>query len=105
VNAEFNVWLLIVGLVIGAGLAWLVMLDGRRREAEVDAVERPREAAWLSAVMAEDGFDVSPAAAERLLELHRAYLEAPPPDRAPEDAAEEVVGVPDAPEDEEIGPG
>jgi hypothetical protein len=55
--------------------------------------------------MAEDGFDVSPAAAERLLELHRAYLEAPPPDRAPEDAAEEVVGVPDAPEDEEIGPG
>ena len=66
-NAEFNVWLLIVGLVLGAGLVWLVIMDARRREAEVDAVERPREAAWLSAVMAEDGFDVSPEAAERLL--------------------------------------
>jgi len=80
VNAEFNVWLLIVGLVVGAGLAWLVMMDNRRREAEIDATELPREAAWLSAVMAEDGYDVSPDAAEQLLLLHRAYLGAPPPD-------------------------
>jgi len=81
-NAEFNVWLLIVGLVLGAGLVWLVIMDSRRRESEIDAVERPREAAWLSAVLAEDGFDVSPDAAERLLVLHRAYLDAPPPDGA-----------------------
>jgi hypothetical protein len=80
VNAEFNVWLLIVGLVLGAGLVWLVIMDSRRREADVDAVERPREAAWLSAVLAEDGFDVTAEAAERLLQLHQAYLEAPPPD-------------------------
>lgn len=79
-NTEFNVWLLIVGLVIGAGLVWLVIVDSRRRESEVDAVERPREAAWLSAVMAEDGYEVSADAAERLLILHRAYLDAPPPD-------------------------
>ena len=79
-NAEFNVWLLIVGLVVGAGLVWLVIMDTRRREVEIDSVERPREAAWLSAVMIEDGFDVSPDAAERMLELHRAYLDAPPPD-------------------------
>ena len=37
VNAEFNWWLLIVGLVVGAGLVWLVVLDSRRREADVDA--------------------------------------------------------------------
>lgn len=79
-NAEFNVWLLIVGLILGAGLVWLVVMDSRRHESEVDAIERPREAAWLSAVMAEDGYDVSPEAAERLLLLHRAYLGAPPPD-------------------------
>ena len=79
-NAEFNVWLLIVGLVVGAGLVWLVMMDSRRREADVDAIELPREAAWLSAVLAEDGFDVSPDAAEQMLLLHRAYLGAPPPD-------------------------
>ena len=84
-NAEFNVWLLIVGLVVGAGLVWLVVMDSRRREADVDATERPREAAWLSAVMREDGYDVSPEAAERLLELHLAYLEAPPPDEVETD--------------------
>ena len=82
-NAEFNVWLLIVGLVVGAGLVWLVVMDSRRRESEIDAVELPREAAWLSAVMNEDGDEVSPEMAERLLLLHRAYLDAPPPD-APE---------------------
>jgi hypothetical protein len=97
VNAEFNVWLLIVGLVVGAGLVWLVVMDSRRRESEVDAVELPREAAWLSAVMREDGDDVSPEAAERLLLLHRAYLDAPPPDAPtwPEELedAGEVEGV------------
>ncbi len=96
-NTEFNVWLLIVGLVIGAGLVWLVIMDSRRRESEVDSVERASEAAWLSAVMTEDGFDVSPDAAERLLVLHRAYLEAPPPDGAMAEASlaadEDRLGV------------
>jgi hypothetical protein len=87
VNAEFNVWLLIVGLVVGAGLVWLVMMDGRRRESEIDAEELPREAAWLSAVLFEDGFDVSPEAAEQLLLLHRAYLAAPPPEPVVEEVA------------------
>jgi hypothetical protein len=82
VNAEFNVWLLIVGLVVGAGLVWLVIMDSRRRETEVDAIERLREAAWLSAVLAEEDVTVSPDTADRLLQLHRAYLEAPPPDGA-----------------------
>jgi hypothetical protein len=97
VNAEFNVWLLIVGLVIGAGLVWLVIVDSRRRESEIDAVERPREAAWLAAVLAEDGYEVSPDAAERLLDLHRQYLDAPPPDEVVaagpvEDVSAEVDG-------------
>lgn len=92
-NAEFNVWLLIVGLVVGAGLVWLVMMDGRRREADVDAVELPREAAWISALLAEDGYDVSPEAAEQALLLHRAYLGAPPPD--PEAAVAEPPPEPE----------
>ena len=86
-NAEFNVWLLIVGLVVGAGLVWLVMMDGRRRETDIDAAELPREAAWISALLAEDGYDVSPEAAEQALLLHRAYLGAPPPDEVQEAAA------------------
>lgn len=104
-NAEFNVWLLIVGLIVGAGLVWLVVMDSRRRETEVDATERPREAAWLSLVMAEDGFDISSEAAERLLVLHRAYLGAPPPDgievgdaaqRPPPRTGDGSMAVPDA---------
>jgi hypothetical protein len=84
VNAEFNWWLLIVGLVVGAGLVWYVLMDARRRESDVADDERPREAAWLSATLADEGWDVPPDAATRLLELHRAYLEAPPPDAVPE---------------------
>ena len=105
-NAEFNVWLLIVGLVLGAGLVWLVIMDSRRRESDVDEVERPREAAWLSAVLAEDGFDVPPEAAERLLILHRAYLEAPPPDGV-EGEPDETEGEPleERPSGEASAPG
>jgi hypothetical protein len=95
VNAEFNVWLLIVGLVVGAGVVWVVMMDGRRQEAEIDAVELPGEAAWLAAAMAEDGYDVSPEAAEELLLLHRAYLGAPPPDPVVDEVPTEIE--PDAP--------
>ena len=69
-----------VGLVVGAGLVWFVVADQRRREVDIDDEERAREALWLSASLADEGHDVSPELAERLLALHRAYLEAPPPD-------------------------
>jgi len=109
VNAEFNVWLLIVGLVVGAGLVWLVVLDSRRRESEIDEAERLGEAAWLSAVLAEEGVDVSPDAADRMLQLHRAYLEAPPPDgaldgsRAADRPAPEDAGGSEPAEEDRIG--
>jgi hypothetical protein len=92
VNAEFNWWLLIVGLVAGAGLVWFVVADARRREADVDAEELPREALWLSTVLGEEGHDVTPEAAQRLLVLHRAYLDAPPPDPVPGQVAETRTG-------------
>ena len=85
-NAEFNWWLLIVGLVVGAGLVWVVVMDSRRREVDVDETERPREALWLSQMLADEGRDVSPDTAERLLVLHRTYLESPPPDEPPDEA-------------------
>jgi hypothetical protein len=92
VNAEFNWWLLIVGLVAGAALVWFVVADARRREADIDADELPREALWLSTVLGEEGHDVTPEAAQRLLVLHRAYLDAPPPDAAPDQVAEASTG-------------
>jgi len=89
VDAEFNWWLLIVGLVVGAGLVWLVVLDSRRRESDIDTAETAREALWLSAILADEGMVVSPATAGRVLELHRAYLDSPPPDD-PDDLAEAI---------------
>ena len=92
-NAEFNWWLLIVGLVVGAGLVWFVLMDARRREVDIDEQERPREALWLSRMLADEGHTVSPDTAERLLLLHRAYLEAPPPDEPAAVIPEPVVAV------------
>lgn len=95
VNAEFNWWLLVVGLVVGAGLVWFVLMDSRRREVDIAERERPLEAAWLARRLADEGYDVSPEAAERLLELHREYLDAPPPDEhVPVPLAESVVPEP-----------
>ena len=58
VNAEFNWWLLIVGLVVGAGLVWFVVADSRRREHDIEADELPREALWLATVMEREGLPV-----------------------------------------------
>jgi hypothetical protein len=96
VNAEFNWWLLIVGLVVGAGLVWLVVLDSRRRESDVDAAETAREALWLSTVIGDEGIDVTPATALRLLELHRAYLGSPPPDDPDDDLVPADIDADDA---------
>jgi hypothetical protein len=86
VNAEFNWWMLMVGLVVGAGLVWFVVADQRRREVDIDADERAREALWLSRTLTDEGENVSPELAERLLALHRTYLEAPPPDEVDDTA-------------------
>ena len=73
-NAEFNWWLLIVGLVGGAGLLWLVLGDFSRREEEVDAEERSRESTWIAEVLGSEGQTVDPGTAEEVLRLHRLYL-------------------------------
>jgi len=73
-NAEFNWWLLIVGLVVGAGLVWLVIADWSRREEDVALDERSAESAWIAQAMQERGETIDPAAAEEVLALHRAYL-------------------------------
>jgi hypothetical protein len=80
VNTEFNWWLLIVGLVIGAGVVWLVLADARRREVDVAERERESEARWIGEAMRDAGRKVSDADALDVLRLHAAYLAAPPPD-------------------------
>ena len=84
-NDEFNWWLLIVGLVIGAGLVWLIFADGSRREADVSSRERASEARWIAEELRRMGRVIADRDVEEVLELHGAYLAAPPPDEPAED--------------------
>jgi hypothetical protein len=79
-NAEFNWWLLIVGVVVGAVLAYLVLADSARRERDVLEREVPAEAAWLSRTLADEGVPVDADTTEAVLRAHRRYLQLPPPD-------------------------
>jgi hypothetical protein len=89
-NAEFNWWLLIVGLVIGASLTWLVMAETTRREADVAETERRSEALWISTILERIGRSVPTDRVEEVLRLHREYLAAPPPDEPDEPAEAEA---------------
>ena len=85
-NAEFNWWLLIVGLVIGAGLVWLILSDSARREADISDRERAREARWIAEALHDQGLRMSAEDVQDVLDLHRSYLGAPPPDESDDEA-------------------
>ena len=93
-NTEFNWWLLIVGLVIGAGLVWLVLADTRRREIDLADREREGEARWIGDAMRGAGRRISDADALDVLRLHEAYLAAPPPDEVEDDDGGAEVRTP-----------
>jgi hypothetical protein len=90
VNAEFNWWLLIVGLVIGAGLVWLILADGSRREADITERERAGEIRWIAAELRRGGSSVDEEDVAGVLHLHTAYLAAPPPDEPSDEAEDEL---------------
>lgn len=103
--SEFSWWLLIVGLVVGAGLVWLVLADSSRREGDVEARELPAEAAWIAEAMADQGRPIDQSDAEEVLRLHRAYLAGPPPDEPDEaDAADEPSEPDEADEPDDVVP-
>ena len=103
--SEFNWWLLIVGLVIGAGLVWLILADSHRRESEISEIELPAEAAWIAATMEEAGQPLDAETAERVLLLHRAYLASLPPDELDTDLGETLDQDPEPdPDAEAVAP-
>ena len=77
-SAEFNWWLLIVGVVAGGALTWLVLADSRRREDEIADEELTAEAGWIARILGDPAMDADRA--ERVLRAHRRYLGFPPPD-------------------------
>ncbi len=84
-NAEFNWWLLIVGLVIGAALVWVILADSARREADVTERERDSEARWIGEALRGRGARITDTDIREILDLHAAYLDSPPPDDPIED--------------------
>ena len=79
--AEFQWWLLLVGLVAGGGLVAVVSMDARRREDDLTELERRAEATWISDHIAGGDGTVDPKTIEAILSVHREYLSVPPPDR------------------------
>ena len=79
--AEFQWWLLIVGIVAGGGLVAIVFLDGSRRDWDVAEDERRAEAGWISRLLEGEGRNVSGDEVDAVLRAHRDYLALPPPDR------------------------
>ena len=88
--AEFQWWLLIVGLLAGGGLVAVVTMDGRRREEDLSELEQRAEATWIAGrVAGRRERSIDPRTVEAVLRAHREYLSLPPPDelvvRGPDD--------------------
>lgn len=79
--AEFQWWLLLLGLVAGGGIVAVVYLDSARRDQDIGNQELPAEAGWISDRLAARGVPIDPGAVEDVLLEHRAYRLEPPPDR------------------------
>ena len=96
--AEFQWWLLLVGLVAGGGLVAVVTMDGRRREQDLEELERRAETNWISERLAGSGRWVDGETVDEVLRLHREYLGMPPPDAILVEGAEPLPDEPVAPE-------
>ncbi len=79
--AEFQWWLLLVGLVAGGGIVAVVYLDSTRRDQDIEDRELPAEAAWIADRLAARGRSIDAGTVEQVLHHHRAYRAEPPPDR------------------------
>jgi hypothetical protein len=73
-NDEFQWWLLLVGLVIGALLVFLVMVDFTRSADEQTEAELAREAAWMAGLLRPTDGEIDPALIHEILRLHREWL-------------------------------
>jgi hypothetical protein len=81
--AEFQWWLLLVGLVAGGGLVAVVSMEGRRREQDISELEQRAEASWIADQLAGRDGRRGPdgPTVEAVLRAHRDYLSLQPPDR------------------------
>jgi hypothetical protein len=102
-TAEFDWWLLIVGLVVGAGLVWLILAEWPRQDEDLADEEIGLEAGWIAAQLLADGRPIEPDVAEAVLRQHRSYLGLPPPDELTSDGG--YVREPPPPSVDPAAPG
>jgi hypothetical protein len=85
--AEFQWWLLLVGLVAGGAIVSVVSMDAKRERADIEAREREAMASWIADRLAKDGVDVDTDRVAAVIAAEQDYLALPPPDELlPEDA-------------------
>jgi hypothetical protein len=106
--AEFNLWLLIVGIAAGAAVMWLVIGTLARNDDEESAEERELEAAWIADTIEEHGGRAPATLVEQILALHRRYLQGGPgipvPVGEPDEADSTAAAEADAEEAEAVSP-
>lgn len=79
--AEFQWWLLLVGLVAGGGLVAIVSMDSRRHEDDLAEAERRAEATWIADRLYAQDPSLDRDTVQAVLRMHREYLALPAPDR------------------------
>lgn len=73
--AEFNLWLLILGIAAGAAVTWLVIGTIARNDDEIASSEAAAEADWIARTIEEHGGRAPLLLVEQILSLHRRYLQ------------------------------
>ncbi|HEY7828901.1 MAG TPA: hypothetical protein VIB99_11735 [Candidatus Limnocylindrales bacterium] len=102
-NAEFQWWLLLVGLAVGAILVFLVVADFSRAADEQADVELSHEADWIAGQLGSAEQPLDPALVEDVLRLNREWLAGPAMQaeelETPAPSAPSAPGAPSAPAD------
>jgi hypothetical protein len=78
-NGEYQWWLLAVVAAATLGVIWLLRGTLPRREVDVEQPEVAAEARWISRRLQALGTGAPVDTIEHILELHRSYLDEPPP--------------------------
>ena len=85
-------WIFLVLLSGAVAVIWLLTAHVARRDEDLAADERAIEAGWIAETIERWGGDVPLPVVEQVLDLHRRYLEGPPPELPAEPAAPSSAG-------------